>query len=213
MDADPGVCAGTARRPDMTGLALDPAPVPLRPRSGSTLRSLGILLAAQLAGGVLIGLIWLAWSPSTVSYVLAGGDGRTFQIPDETEARIAGDGRFVLLSVAAGLIFAAIYWSRRRLRGPAGLLVLAVGSVLSSLLARTVGQALAHGASSGPVNTAIKPPLALHSAAALWVQALLAVLVYTVLVGTTSDSMLGADGPPEPPPQAGPLSPSDLPPG
>lgn len=166
-------------------------------RSSSSRRTLTILVLAQVVVGVVIGLIWLGWSPRSVSYEIAGAHGHSIVVPDETEARIAGDGRFVFLSAAAGLAFGLLYWRLRRARGPLVVGVLAGGAVLSSLVARTVGQLLATGATTGPLNTAFKPPLSLHSAAALWVQALLAVLAYTCLAGTAADPQLGT-GQPQP---------------
>jgi hypothetical protein len=172
-----------------------PAELPATPLSGWQLwRPRLLLLAAQLITGVVIGFIWLKWSPRTVSYLLSNGGTSTYLIPAESEARIAGDGRFVVLTLIAGLLFGVVAWLLRRVRGPVTLAVLLVGSVLSSLLARAVGELFAPGSSHGAVNTAVRPSLTLYSVPALWLQALLAVLVYTVLTGLSSDVDLG--GPP-----------------
>ncbi len=180
----------------MTDAATDtdrPAATPSgRPsRRRRPVRSLALLLTGQLAAGALIGLVWRAWAPATMSYLLSGAGGTTFVIPDETESQIAGDGRFVLLSVLAGLVFGALAWRLRTHRGPLAIGVLAAGGVLSSLLARGVGELLSSGSAVRRVNAAFSPQLSLHAGPALWVQAFFAVLVYTALAGLSSDPELG----------------------
>ncbi|MGI8665470.1 MAG: hypothetical protein ACR2N4_05500 [Jatrophihabitans sp.] len=172
-------------------------------RRTARLHPLIALLVAQLVVGVLLGLIWLSWAPRTLSYLLDNGNGGSLIIPDESESQVAGDGRFVVLSVLAGLAFGLIAWRLRRLRGPLTLAVLGVGSVLGSLLARTTGQLLSGGKNTAPLNTAFHPRLSLHASAALWLQALFAVLLYTALVGLSSDQHLGR-GEPRPEPEPGP---------
>jgi hypothetical protein len=172
-----------------------PTPAPAgssgAPRAGWRWRALALLAAGQLAAGVLIGVIWRVWAPKTTSYLLSGGAGKApFVVPDESESQIAGDGRFVLLSVLVGVVFGALAWQLRSRRGPLAVSLLAVTGVLSSLLARAVGELLSHGSSARRVNAAFTPQLSLHAFAALWVQAFFAVLVYTALAGLSSDPEL-----------------------
>lgn len=183
----------------------DRAPLAAVRRSMPPRGALVLLLAGQLVTGVVIGLIWLGWAPRAVSYFVSDGNGGSLVIPEESEAQVAGDGRFVLLTVLAGLAFGLIAWQLRRQRGRLTMVVLGLGALLSSLLARFTGQLLSGGSKTAPINTAFHPPLALHASAAIWLQPLLAVLVYTVLVGLASDPALGRAGVPAP---AGP--PSDL---
>jgi hypothetical protein len=166
------------------------APVvePNRPRP--SWRPLALLVAAQLIAGVLAGLVWRAWSPHSVSYLLSGATGKPFVVPEETESQIAGDGRFVLLSIGLGLVFGLVAWRLRAHRGPVVLAALAVAGVLSSVLARTVGELLPSGSPARRVDTAFAPQLSLHSLPALAVQAFFGVLVYTALVGLSSDPEL-----------------------
>jgi hypothetical protein len=110
-------------------------------------------------------------------------------VPGESESQIAGDGRFVLLSVLAGVVFGALAWRLRSRRGPLPLALLAVAGVLSSVLARAVGELLSSG-SARHLNAAFTPQLSLHSFAPLWVQAFFGVLVYTALAGLSSDPEL-----------------------
>jgi len=83
-------------------------------------------------------------------------------------------------------------WRIRRARGPVALVLLGAGGVLGSLLARTVGSALASGHTTGAVSTVIHPPLSLHSVPMIWVQALVAIFSYMALAGLSSDPDLGA---------------------
>jgi hypothetical protein len=177
----------------------------------SRLRPLAALLVAQLAAGVAVGLIWLWWSPTAVSYLLSDGSGGSVVIPAEGEAQIAGDGRFMVLTVLAGVLFGTVAWMARRPRGPLTLAVLGAGSVLGSALAMATGQWLSGGTASPALNTAFHPKLVLHASSALWLQALVAVLVYTSLAGLSADPTLGAaDGPPtgQLPTDASPAGPS-----
>lgn len=180
----------------MTDAATDtsrPAPAVPRRLSGSALawRPLALLAAWQLAAGVLMGIAWRLWAPKTTSYLLSGADGKpAFVVPDESESQIAGDGRFVLLSVLLGIVFGALAWRVRSGRGPLPVGVLAVTGVLSSVLAMAVGELLSHGSAARTVNAAFTPQLSLHGLAALWVQAFFAVLVYTALAGLSSSPEL-----------------------
>jgi hypothetical protein len=166
--------------------------VPAVPAGRRRLLPLAALLAAQLVAGVAIGLIWLWWAPSAVSYLLSDGSGGSLVIPDESEAQVAGDGRFVALTMLAGVLFGLLAWTMRRLRGPVAIAVLGVGSLLGSALAMGTGRWLSGGTASPALNTAFHPKLALHASSALWLQAFAAVLVYTALAGLSGDPTLGA---------------------
>ncbi|MEO7262283.1 MAG: hypothetical protein ABI047_13670 [Jatrophihabitantaceae bacterium] len=157
-------------------------------RSHRSRRPLALLMAGQALAGVLTGLLWHAWSPATVSYLVSGGDGKpAFVIPEESESQIAGDGRFVLISIGLGMVFGLVAWRLRGLRGPVVLAALAVGGVLSSVLARVVGELLSSGSAARQVNAEFAPQLSLHALPALTIQAFFGVLVYTALVGLSAD--------------------------
>jgi hypothetical protein len=158
-------------------------------------RPLAILAAVQLLAGLLAGLVWRFTAPSTVSYLISGGDGKpAFVIPDEGESQIAGDGRFVLLSIALGMVFGLAAYRLRAIRGPIVLGVLAAIGLLSSVLARAVGELLSTGSADRKLDAAFTPQLSLHAVPALAVQAFFAVLVYTARAGLSSDPDL-ADSP------------------
>ncbi|HEX2902837.1 MAG TPA: hypothetical protein VHO01_05205 [Jatrophihabitans sp.] len=169
----------------MTATATHPRRLPAR------YRPLVLLLAAQLVVGVLLGLVWLVWSPHSVAYNVDLGSGKGVIVPGEGESLVAADGRFVVLTAAAGLIFGLAAWRLRELRGRLPLIALTVVSLVASVLAKYTGQLLSGGQHSAPINTAFRAQLALHANAALLVQALAAALVYTVLVGLTGDAELG----------------------
>jgi hypothetical protein len=150
------------------------------------------LLLAQLVVGAGLGLVWLAWSPAAVSYSLDLGSGSPVVVPAESEAQIAADGRYVVLTAISGVVFALLAWTvLRRNRGRVALAALAAGSLLGSLLTLATGELLSGGHRSAPVNTAFGPPLTLHADAAVFVQALVAVLLYTLFAGTLADPGLG----------------------
>lgn len=176
-----------AQDPDQTAPAQDPD------RAGRSWRPLAWLVTGQLLAGVLAGLIWRAWAPPTISYFVEGGNGSpAFVVPQESESQIAGDGRFVLLSIALGMVFGLLAWRLRSIRGPAVLAALAVGGVLSSVLARAAGE-LFSGSAARELNAAFAPELSLHALPALGIQAFFGVLVYTALVGLSADADLNGD--------------------
>ncbi|HET6210273.1 MAG TPA: hypothetical protein VFD94_07815 [Jatrophihabitans sp.] len=179
----------------MTSTDLVPAPARARRASRPWLRPAAWLVAAQLVAGVLIGVLWRLWAPSSVSYLLSNGAGGSLVIPDESESQVAADGRFVVLTLAAGLLFGLFAWTLRRSRGPAMIGVLAAGSLAGSVLAMVTGRLLSGGTSSPVLNTAFHPRLTLHASAALFVQAFVATLAYTALVGLSRDPALGLPDP------------------
>jgi len=165
-----------------------PAPAREPSRPPRNWRPLAWLVAAQLLAGVLAGLVWRALAPGTVSYLLSGSDGQpAFVVPQENESQIAGDGRFVLLSIGLGMVFGLAAWRLRAVRGPVVLAALAAAGLLSSVLARTVGEALPSGSPARKVDSAFAPQLSLHSLPALAIQAFFGVLVYTALVGLSAN--------------------------
>lgn len=196
----PGEPMTTADQEPMTAADLPaPSPQPNRPASSSRpawssrpARALALLAAAQLLAGLLAGVVWRLTSPSAVSYLLSGADGKPpFVVPDESESQIAGDGRFVLLSIALGMVFGLVAWRLRVQRGPIVLGTLAVAGLLSSLLARGVGELLSTGSADRQLDAAFTPQLSLHALPALAVQAFFAVLVYTARAGLSADPDLG----------------------
>jgi hypothetical protein len=71
-------------------------------------------------------------------------------------------------------------------------LTLCGGALLGSVVTWQVGSALASGRRSGAANSQIRLPLTLHATALLGAEALVAVVLYVVLIGLSGDDTLGA---------------------
>lgn len=178
------------------GPAEYPPPPPLPPpgaRAASTqrtrwqraeVRALAALVGGQVTAGAVVGLLWLAWSPRTTVFLVSGYGAGLTPIPDESENQFAGDGRFLVLCLAVGFVAGALAWLLvRGRRGVVPMIAIAAGGVLSSLVAAGVGYLFSSGSNSGAPDTAIHPPLSLHSPTMLIAESFIAVLVYVVLAG------------------------------
>ncbi|MDQ2751342.1 MAG: DUF2567 domain-containing protein [Actinomycetota bacterium] len=180
----------------------DPAR-PVQPRRAAPIRSAwapredvraAIFLVLVLAVvGALLGVLWQWWSPpGPLGYVVAPN---AIQ-PDETEAFIAGDGRFALICASAGLVAGLVAWLRTSTRGPATALGLGVGGLLGSYLTSVVGHALAGGSDTGKTNTLLPHlPLSVHMRGLFLLEATVAVLVYGVCASFAAEDDLGRPGP------------------
>jgi hypothetical protein len=165
-------------------------------------RRLVLLIGAQLALSALGGVVWQAWSPPTTAYVLAATDGSKFLIPAQSEGEVAGAGRFAVIALLIGLVMAlSVWWLVRERR--AWILPVLIGSgIAGTLITRAVGSALSSGPTTGALNTAIQPPLRLHGWPWLGLQAIVAVVVYLVLLAVflaPEPDELDSDGPLEEP--------------
>lgn len=158
----------------------------------AAVRKAGILVAAMAVLGALAGLVWAAWSPARPpGLVVPGGT-----ITTETEQWVAADGRFAVLAGALGLLFALLAWRARRARGGFAVLALAVGGIAGGLLTDLVGWLVGGGSSGGPVNARHGHlRLVVHMHGLLFLEALVAVLVYAVLVGFAAEDDLGRADP------------------
>jgi hypothetical protein len=150
-----------------------------------------VLVLAVL--GALLGVLWQWWSPpGPLGYVVA-----PHQIqPDETEAFIAGDGRFAVICAGAGLLAGLAAWFRTSTRGPVMALALGIGGLLGSYLTGVVGHALAGGTGNGKANTLLQHlPLTVHMRGLYLLEATVAVLVYGVCASFAADDDLGRPEP------------------
>ncbi|HEV7192834.1 MAG TPA: hypothetical protein VGN35_06450 [Jatrophihabitantaceae bacterium] len=163
-----------------------------RPQSG-TLQIAAVVVAALAVLGVLLGLVWIWWSPPRpVGFVVAP---HAVQ-PDETEAFAAGDGRFAALTALAGVGGAIVVWYIRRLRGPLAVIALGLGGLIGAWLTEAIGHALGGGSSTGGTQTLITHlPLQLHMGGLRLIEAAIAVLGYGLFVAFAASDDLDVDDP------------------
>jgi hypothetical protein len=200
--ADPAEPA-RAEEPD------DPA-APVGSDRVATLKAAGLLIAAMAVVGALLGVVWEAWSPpGPVGAVLTHG----IQA-DESEAFIAGDGRFVLITAIVGVAAALVAWyvrPFRAVRGPLIAAALAVGGVAGAALTELVGYLLRGSgtkvACSSETGKCIDHlPLTVHMHALLLVEAIVALLVYSLLAAFAVSDDLGRPHPAAAEPRADPAA-------
>ncbi|MFN2518626.1 MAG: hypothetical protein ABR604_06210 [Jatrophihabitantaceae bacterium] len=160
------------------------------------LRAGAYLVLALAVLGVLLGVIWQWWSPAGgLGYVVAP---HAIQ-PDETEAFIAGDGRFAVIATATGLLAGGVTWLRTSIRGPVTALALGLGGLLGSWLTGVVGHLMAGGTGNGKTNTLLRQlPLSVHMHGLLLLEAAGAVLVYSLCASFAARDDLGRPEPGEP---------------
>jgi hypothetical protein len=174
----------------------------------AALKASGLLVGAMAVLGALLGIVWEAWSPpGPAGGVLAHGIQAV-----ESEAFIAGDGRFALITVIVGISAALVAWYARpfrAVRGPLIAVALAVGGVAGAALTEWVGYLLrgpgtkfACAAETGKCIDHL--PLTVHMHALLLVEAIVALLVYSLFAAFAVSDDLGREGragsaAPEPP--------------
>ena len=160
------------------------------------LRAAGVLVAVLAVLGALLGVLWQAWSPpGPFGLRLPAG-----VQADETEAFVAGDGRFALIVAVVGLLAGLAAWFvpvLRRNRGPWVAVGLAVGGLLGAVLTELVGWALrgdgsTYSCGDGGSLTCIRHlPLTVHMHALLLIEAVVALLVYILFVAFAVADDLG----------------------
>jgi hypothetical protein len=185
-----------ASLPTGYGWAPPPAPPAGRNRWRELLLAL-VLAVVSTALGIPLGLAWTSYAPhahKTVlyEYALYNGD----------ERLIAGEGWYVLASLATGLVLAVLAWVvLRRYRGPIILLGLALGGIGGGVLMYAVGHRVgaAHATyllTHSPPGTDVRMPVDLGAQRiGLWhgwlpfaqgdvlCMAIAAALIYLILAG------------------------------
>lgn len=171
------------------------------------LRAAGLVLAVLAVLGVVLGPVWELWSPpGPAGAVLPQG----IQA-DETEAFVAGDGRFTLIVLIVGVLAAVAAWylpALRRARGPYVALALAVGGVAGAALTEYVGYLIrgqgSHFACDSATGRCIDHlPLTVHMHALLLVEAVVATLGYSLFTAFAVADDLGRPDPAQRPWPAG----------
>lgn len=167
----------------------DPWHPPASAPGTASLRGLAVLVAAVLALGAVLGVVWSRLAPGQRFVVI---DARTLAtLPTESEHVFVDAALFVLLGIVGGVLSAVVAWRWRRARGPVVLLVLVVASVLGALLAHVVGLALLAqpDASGSPQGTVLTAAPQLRTWLVLVGQPLGAALGYVGAASLTSDEL------------------------
>lgn len=159
------------------------------------LRAAAYLIGILAVVGAVLGPIWEVWSPpGPAGAVLSQG-----VQADETEAFASGDGKFTVLMIIIGVaigIVAFLVRPFRSARGPYVAVALAIGGVIGAALTELVGYLIrgqgTHYHCAAASGTCIDHlPLTVHMHGALLVEAVLAVLVYSLFVAFAVDDDLG----------------------
>jgi hypothetical protein len=165
----------------------------------AALKVAGLLIGAMAVVGAMLGVVWELWSPpGPAGAVLADG----IQA-DESEAFIAGDGRFALITVIVGIAAALVAWYARpfrQARGPFVAVALAVGGVAGAALTELVGYLLRGSGTSFACSAQTGKcidhlPLTVHMHALLLVEAIVALLVYSLFAAFAVSDNLGRPDP------------------
>jgi MFS family permease len=181
-----------------------PARPPQRPSWPPSRRELVTALSAVLGLALLgaaLGLLWARLAPRLEFRVVEPG--RAVPVLPEAEEYVAADGRFVLITLAAGALAGLVCWLLRGSRGPLVLAALALGGLLGAVVTWRLGVWLEpgyHPADLQEVGRVLAQPLELRARAALVVEPIAAVVVYLLGAGFTVHNDLGVDPEPPPPP-------------
>jgi hypothetical protein len=177
---------------------IDPvAAPPARPDAAddrrAQVRAAGLIVVVLAVVGAALGLVWQAWSPpGPIGVQLPAG----IQA-DETEAWAAGDGRYMIIAVAVGVVTAIAAWYApplRRVRGPFVALGVAIGALAGSGLTDLVGWAVrgdGNDYSCGAGTCIDHLPLTVHMHGLWFLEAFIAVLGYGLFVAFAVADDLG----------------------
>ncbi|WAX56826.1 hypothetical protein M6B22_20210 [Jatrophihabitans cynanchi] len=179
----------------VTGPVSGPSePLSVRTLIGPQWRSMLVVMVAMWGAGALLGLIWQWWSPpGPAGYII--GPGRIQA--DETEAFVAGDGRYALIVLVCGIAAGLLVWfGRPAVRGSGAVVALALGGLGGGWLTEVVGRLTGGGTDSGRADTVVAHlPLSVHMSGLLFVEAAAAVLVYGLCASFAVADDLGRPDP------------------
>jgi hypothetical protein len=204
----PGAALGPAQASRRTGTAA---------RFGGAVAALLASMAASAVLGLLTGLLWSALAPRALLVVQSRGV--AYVVNPETNAFIAAEAWFSMLTAAAGLLCGvAGYFIVVRRHGAVAVTGLVLGGVAASLLAMWTGQqqglsAFHASLATSPVGTQLHEPLALAGRGALAFWPLFAALtVGAIELASQSAERKRAEATGLPPPAAPAPRPSEGPP-
>ena len=156
---------------------IPPGPARRRPGSGPVfgMPSVLIAVAAVLVGtavlGVAAGFTWAAVAPRALAVV--AGRGSADVVNPETNAFIAADGWFTLLTAVGGIVSGLLgYVLTVRRHGPLAMAAVVVGGLPAALIAMWIGQqsgtaAFNHALEVGQSGVLVQAPLSLGGIGAL----------------------------------------------
>jgi MFS family permease len=153
-----------------------------------------VVLVLLAAVGAALAPLWVHLAPRLAFRV--DQPGRALPVVPEAEEYIAADGRFVLLTLAAGVLAGLLCWFLRSSRGPLLLVLLAAGGLLGAVVTWRLGLRLGTGYRPEDlqvVGRTVYQPLTLRAKAALVVEPVAAVVVYLLAAGFSSRNDLGND--------------------
>lgn len=172
-------------------------------RVGLTIVQAVCAFIAVAALGWPLGVLWQAVAPNVP--VLVVQDGAIYNDP-QPEQFMGGDAWFAVLGLLFGVVVAVLVWiTCRQLRGPLGILVLAVASVAAAVIAWKVGREIGlseylAGLHSAPEGTHLSKPNDIRVAQFQWwppklsgvllVPALGATITMTIMAAWSSFSTL-----------------------
>jgi len=175
--------------------AASTSPVAVAPSADTRAQQVAaaVVTVGLIALGAVLGLVWAWWSPARPPGARIPGG--TVQI-NESEAFAAADGRYALITAVVGLLVGGLVWIRRSSRGPWVAAALVVGGLAGAWVMAEVGHLVGGGTNGGPLYTTTGHlidhlPLSLHMTGLFAVEALLAVLVYSVLAAFAVEDDLG----------------------
>jgi hypothetical protein len=157
------------------------------------LRGAAVIVSVLALSGFLVGLLWWALAPRADFRITAAGP--TAIGNPSAELFAADDAVFAVILAGIGILAGLLAWSlRRRRRGVATLLALALGTAAAAAIAWQLGQLLGPAPSAAAlaqVGGRVTTSLTLHSLPALAVGPFCAVLVYLAAAVFTRRDDLG----------------------
>jgi hypothetical protein len=158
-------------------VAIPPGPAPRPAGRGPVLGMPAVVVsaAAVLVGtallGVAVGFTWAAVAPRALAVVVSRGSADV--VNPETNAFIAADGWFTLLTALGGVVSGLLgYMLTARRHGPIGMAAVVIGGLPAALIAMWIGQELGnagfdHALAAGRAGVLVHAPLSLGGIGAL----------------------------------------------
>lgn len=155
--------------------------------SAAEVRAAVVVVVALAIVGLLVGLVWAHVAPRAL-YTVVDVKQRLAQQNDvESEAQVGVDGWFALIGAGVGLLTGAVAWRWRSARGPFLMVVLAVASLLSAVIAWRFGLWVGRHPTQTQLQTifdkvgnTFRPPIKMRAKAALFFQPVGAVIAALV---------------------------------